>query len=569
MSEKPWLKTYPEDVDWRFTPRAVPLYALLDEAVERYGDRHYLDFLDRKFTFAEVGDLSSRAAKGFQKLGVGKGVHVGLFFTNCPQSVVCLFGVLKAGGTVVNFSPLYSRRELLTQAEDSETEMLATLNIAGLFPAARALLDESRVGHLIVGSLSEAMKFPRNLLYRVMWRKSICDVPSNASYVRFRDLIDNDGVYDIPDIDPGKDIALLQYTGGTTGVPKGAMLTHANIYSNVLQGELWDSETRYGEERMIGALPFFHAFALTGVVLGAARLGAEIIIHPKFELEDIVRDIDRKKATILPGVPTMFAAINDHPDLEKYDLTSLRRCVSGGAPLPRVVKEKFEARAGCVITEGYGLTETSPSVAVTPVHGTYKEGSVGLPLPGTTVTIVDLDDPHKELPLGEIGEICVSGPQVMTGYWHRPEATAQTIVDGRLRTGDIGYVDDDGYLFIVDRKKDLILVGGFNVFPRTVEEAIYRHPAVREVTVIGVPDDYLGERPKAFVVLKDPDRPLSKDALMTFLRERLGKHELPREIEFRDELPKTIVGKLSKKELAEEERARAAPPPASSGKDGS
>jgi len=569
VTEKPWLKTYPKHLDWHFTPPAAPVHALLDEAVEKYGSRPYLDFLDRKFTYAEVGALAARAAKGFQKLGVGKGVHVGLFFTNCPQFVICLYGVLKAGGTVVNFSPLYSRRELLTQAEDSETGMLATLNLAGLLGPARTLLDESRVDCLIVGSLSEVMRFPKSLIYQVAWRKSICAIPEGPSYVRFRDLIDNDGIYDVPDIDPQNDIAFLQYTGGTTGLPKGAMLTHANIYSNVLQGERWDPEVSYGAERYIGALPFFHAFALTGIVLGAARLGAEIIIHPKFELEDVVRDIDRKKVTILPGVPTMFAAINNHPDLEKYDLTSLRRCVSGGAPLPREVKEKFEARAGCVITEGYGLTETSPTVAVTPIDGTYKEGSVGLPLPGTMVKITDLEDPRRELPMGETGEICVSGPQVMKGYWRRPEETAETIVDGYLRTGDIGYLDEDGYLFIVDRKKDMILVGGFNVFPRTIEEAIYRHPAVREVTVIGVPDDYLGERPKAFVVLKDPDHPLPEEALLAFLRERLGKHELPREIEFRTELPKTIVGKLSKKELVEEERARRKSAPAPAGDGGS
>ena len=356
-------------------------------------------------------------------------------------------------------------------------------------------------------------------------------------------------------IDPEKDIAVLQYTGGTTGVSKGAMLTHANLYANAIQAALWFTDAQPGAERMMGVLPFFHIFAMTVVMNYSIHMGTEIIMHPRFELEPVLKDITKKKPTFMPGVPTMFAAINAYPKLAAFDLGSIKACISGGAPLPLEVRQRFESLSGCTLVEGYGLTEAAPIVTANPLEGLNKEGSIGLPVPGTRVTITDREDPRKVLGIGEHGEICVTGPQVMAGYWNRADETAEVMVEGRLRTGDVGYMDEDGYTFIIDRMKDLILVSGFNVYPRNVEEGVYQHPGVAECTVIGVADDYSGEAVKAFVKLKE-GQSLTVEALSAFLEDKLGKHEQPKHIEFRDELPKTLIGKLSKKELVAEETAK-------------
>ena len=318
---------------------------------------------------------------------------------------------------------------------------------------------------------------------------------------------------------------------------------------------MWFTNVEPGCERILGVLPFFHVFAMTVIMLQAMHIGAEIIMHPRFELENALKDIHKKQPTVMPGVPTMFAAINNHPRLTQFDLSSLKGCISGGAPLPLEVKQRFESQSGCTVFEGYGLTETSPVATANPLEGKNKENSIGLPVPLTRITITDREDPRKELPIGETGEICVEGPQVMSGYWQNEAATSSAIVDGRLHTGDIGYMDEDGYTFIIDRMKDLILTGGFNVYPRNVEEAIYQHPLVVECTVIGIPDDYYGQSVKAFVKLED-NSTLSSDELTAFIRDKLGKHEIPKYIEFRDGLPKTMIGKLSKKELVAEELDR-------------
>ncbi|MFQ5534921.1 MAG: long-chain fatty acid--CoA ligase [Sphingomonadales bacterium] len=556
MSNQPWLRHYPEGVQWEVEIEPRPLHCILDEAAARFPNKVYLDFLGRKFTYAAIASMVDRAAKGFQALGVGKDVKVGLFLSNCPQAVVAFFAILKAGGTVVNYSPLYSKRELLEQIEDSQTDLMVTLAASALYPKMRALLDQSRLQKLVIGTVDEVLPFPKNVLFKIFERHEIAKIDPDERQISFRQLLDNDGAYDPVETDPENDIAVLQYTGGTTGTPKGAMLTHANLYSNIRQVAMWDPGAEPGTERIIGVLPLFHAFAMSGIMLVGAAWGAEVLLYPRFSIDDLLRDIDKKKATFLPAVPTMFTAIINHPDLAKYDLSSLRRCVAGGAPLPAEIREKFEALTGSTITEGYGLTESSPTATIGPVHGLRKEGSIGLPVPDTVITIVDLEDPRKILPIGEVGEICISGPQVMRGYWRRPDATRDAIVDGRLRTGDIGYMDADGYTFIIDRKKDMILVGGFNVFPRNIEEALYLHPAVKEVTVIGVPHDYHGETPKAFVVLKNSDEEIAGEDLRTFLGDHLGRHEIPSEIEFRNELPKTMIGKLSKKELVAEEQAK-------------
>ena len=555
MAEHIWLKNYPKGVDWHGPIPVKPLYALLDSAVARFPQQPCIDFLGRIYKYDELDDLVNRATSGFQKLGVEKGIKVGLFLPNCPQFVIAYYAILKAGGTVVNYSPLYAEPELLQQIEDSQTDFLVTLNLAALYPKAQTMLEQSRLNALVVGTMSEVLPFPKNLLFPLVKHRDVIRAPNDSSHIPFEELLNNDGHHEPAAIDPGKDLAVLQYTGGTTGVPKGAMLTHANIYTNTVQCGGWFPDLEPGAERIMGVLPFFHVFAMTAVMNCSIYLGGMMIMHPRFELDAVLKDVHKKKPTLFDGVPTMFTAINGHPKLKDFDLTSIKACISGGAPLPIEVKQRFEERSGCRLVEGYGLTECSPVATCNPFTGALKPGSIGLPMPGTVIEIVDRDDPHKVLPQGETGEICISGPQVMAGYWQREDATREVIVDGLLRTGDVGYMDEDGYTFIIDRIKDLILVSGFNVYPRNVEEAIYEHPAVEEVTVIGVPDEYQGQAVKAFVKLKHAQS-MTPDELGAFLKAKLGHHEIPKHIEFRDILPKTMIGKLSKKELVAEEQAK-------------
>jgi long-chain acyl-CoA synthetase len=555
VTAQPWLKKYPNSIRWDAEIPARPLYELITESAKRYSAHPCLDFLGKRYTYAEVGALVDKAARGFQRIGVSKGTRVGLFLPNSPHSVISYFGALRAGATVVNYSPLYAEPQLRHQVEDSGTEIMVTLDLALLYPKVAGMVGSTALKRLVVGTLPEVLPFPKSLLYPLVKRKELWRGPRNANDVSFAELLANDGKPDAVTIDPKQDVAVLQYTGGTTGTPKGAMLTHANLFANAHQAMLWLEGVQWGQEKMLGALPFFHVFAMTVVMNLALYIGAEILLHPRFVLDDVLKDIHKKRPTLVPGVPTMFAAINGSPKVKDLDLKSIRFCISGGAPLPVEVKARFEALTGCKLVEGYGLTEAAPVAACNPLYGVNKPASIGQPLPGTTVVITDRDDPRTVLPLGERGEICITGPQVMAGYWNRPHETAVQIVDGRLRTGDIGTMDEDGYIFLIDRIKDLILVGGFNVYPRNVEEAIYEHAAVAECTVVGVPDERLGQSVKAFVRCKD-NAHLEPEELMEFLRARIGKHELPREIEFRKALPKTMVGKLSKKELVEEELAK-------------
>jgi long-chain acyl-CoA synthetase len=555
--DRPWLTDYSHGAPWTAELPPVPLYALLDAAVERYPDAVYLDFMGRPYSYRSIGTAVAKAARGFQILGVRKGVKVGLFLPNCPQYVIAYNAILKAGGTVVNFSPLYSVPELIAQVEDSETDIMVTLDVTALYPTIAEVLEKSRLRCLVVGSIAEVLPRGKALLYRLFKGKERSKVEPDLRHIRWDTLLKNDGAYKPVEIDPYTDIAVLQYTGGTTGTPKGAMLTHANLSVNAQQvacigGSLVD----LGKEVMLGALPFFHVFANTVVLNGTTAMGGKIVILPKFELKPALKAISDSKVTILPGVPTMYMKMLESPDLKDFDLTSIKVCISGGAPLPVELKKRFEQLSGSVVAEGYGLTESSGVVAVNPFQGLNKPGSIGLPLPGTDIIITDREDPTKILGPGETGELCVRGPQVMAGYWKRADASAEVLIDGRLRTGDVGYLDEQGYAFIVDRLKDMISVGGFKVFPRHVEEVVYQHPAVLEATVIGIPDDMLGQKVKAFVVLRDEDKGViaAKD-ILAFLKPKLGKHEYPSALEIRDSLPKTMIGKLSKKELVAEEMA--------------
>lgn len=555
MFEYPWLAGYPTNIKWDAEIPVRPVTAVLTDSAARFPGHTCIDFLGKRYTYAELGLLVERAARGFQELGVKKGTRVGLFLPNCPQFVVCYFGILRAGGIVVNYSPLYAEAQLRHQIEDSGTEMMVTLDLKALYPKIRALISGSPLRKLVVGTMQEALPFPKSMLFPLLKRGDIAKTEGDALEISFAELISNVGAPAAVEIDPRNDVAVLQYTGGTTGVPKGAMLSHANLYANVHQAMHWLEGVELGRERVMGALPFFHVFAMSVVMNFTLLIGGEILMHPRFNLDAVLKDIHKKKPTLVPGVPTMFAAINQSPLLPKLDLTSIKFCISGGAPLPVEVKERFEELSLCKLVEGYGLTETSPIVLCNPLYGLNKVASVGLPMPGTVVEIRDPEHPGDLVALGERGEIHISGPQVMTGYWNKPDETAVTLVGGRLRTGDIGYMDDEGYVFLIDRIKDLILVSGFNVYPRNVEEAIYENQAVAEVIVIGIPDKISGQAVKAFVKLAE-GKTLAEGELMEFLESRISRHELPREIEFRDTLPKTLVGKLSKKELVEEETAK-------------
>lgn len=551
----PWLSSYPDDVDWHANFVARPFQSLLDEAAVSFADNVCVDFLDRQMTYREIDRLTSKAARGLQDLGVKKGTKVGLFLPNCPYSIVFFFAILRAGGTVVNYNPLYVTREIDRQVRDSETEIMVTLDLEALLPKLEPLIGSGPLKAIIVAKLADCLPFPKNLLYPWVKRGDIANVPKEPAFIPLSEVIANDGLFQNIPVDPEDDIALIQYTGGTTGVPKGAAHSHASLVINAEQLVAWATEYEPGKERILGVIPLFHVLAISTVLTYGIRIGATLILLPRFDLDQTLQTIQKKRPTYIPGVPTMYNAISSHPAIDRFDLTSIRFCISGGAPLPLEVRQTFERRAGCTLVEGYGLTE-APVTSCNPFKGVRKVGSFGVPMPGTTIEILSIEDGETVLPEGERGEICVSGPQVMQGYWQRQEATDAVIRNGRLHTGDIGYLDEDGYGFIVDRLKDLIICSGFNVYPRMVEEAIYEHPDVVEAAVCGIPDDYRGETVKAYVVCRD-GADLDEDKLITFLKDRISPIEMPKIVEFRDDLPKSAVGKILKKELLREERERA------------
>jgi long-chain acyl-CoA synthetase len=519
-------------------------------------------------TFGDYKKASDHAAAGFQKLGVGPGVNVGLYLPNTPHYLIAFFGILKAGGRVVNYSPLDAARELEFKIGDSETDILVTLDVAALYPKMAAMRGKTRLKKLIVGSIADYLPWPKNWLYPIAKKKDLSPWPRDDWHLSFKDLLANDGKYKShpAPADLWDEVALLQYTGGTTGLPKAAMLTHGCVVSAMAQGQAWTTPyTTPGTEKVVCVLPLFHIYALSGIMLGAVRNGNQLLLYPRPDIDMIVKDLATKRPTFLPGVPTLYTAINKHPKAQGLDLKSLKICMSGGAPLPVEVQHAFEKLTGATLIEGYGLTETSPTGTICPVDKKARRvGSCGVPIVGTIVEIRDMEHPDKTLPAGKehVGEVCIIGPQVMKGYWKKPDETDKVLFSHPasnwkgLRTGDIGYMDQDGWLYLVDRSKDLILSSGYNVYPRMIEEAVYEHPAVDECIVIGIPDPYRQEAPKVFVKLK-PGAHLTFEELKKHLDGKIGKHEMPVALEIRTELPKTPVGKLSKKELKEEERAKA------------
>jgi long-chain acyl-CoA synthetase len=534
----------------------ISLTAMFEQAVARFGDRPAIDFFGRKFTYAELGRRVDRAALGFQKLGVTQGTRVGLCLPNTPYFVIAYYAILKAGGIVVNFNPLYVEREIAQQIEDSGTKIMVTLDVKKIYPKIAGMLDKTCLERIVVGSMRGSLPFTKGLLFGLFKSAELAKIPKDPRHVRFSELVAARGTIEPVSIDPQTDLAVLQYTGGTTGIPKGAMLTHANLSMNVAQITRHVPILVEGRERALLILPLFHVFGMTAGMNFCISLGAEIVLLPTFDVHQVLALITKKRPTLLPGVPSLFAALTARVGDGKYDLSSINYCISGGAPLPLDVRVRFEALSGCKLVEGYGLTEASPVVSANRLDAEYKNTSVGFPLVETIVEIRSLDDPRQILPVGEKGEICLRGPQIMAGYWNNPEETKAVFIDGALRTGDVGYIDEDGYLYLVDRIKDLILCGGFNVYPRVIEEALYQHPAVAECAVIGIPDAYRGQVPKAFVALR-PDAEVTPEALLRFLKNYVSRIEMPKVIEIRKSLPKTAVGKVSRKELAAEEQGGA------------
>ncbi|MGQ3230201.1 MAG: long-chain-fatty-acid--CoA ligase [Blastomonas fulva] len=548
-SDQPiWTTHYNHPCAWdqQFPPLSLP--EMLFRSAERKGTAPLLDFMGRKYSYAETAQGARRVAKGLQAMGVGKGDRIGLFLPNVPHYVAAYYGAMAAGATVVNFSPLYTVDELAHQVADSGTTILFTLSATALLPTALKVLDQSGLERLVVGSVAGALPAGKALFYRLFKGKETAERPDDPRITSFSSLIDNDGAYAPVPIDATTDIALFQYTGGTTGTPKGAMLSHQNLSANARQVNAIDPRKDDADDRILGVLPFFHVFANTCVLNRTVLNGGEIVMLPRFEAVAALKAITRTKVTALPGVPTMYQALLDNPQIAKTDFASLRACISGGAPLAAEVKARFEEVTGANVVEGYGLTESSGVVSTNPYEGLNKPGTIGQPLPGTIVRLVDKEDPSKQVAPGEPGEIIFAGPQVMRGYWNRPDADAEVFIGEFLRTGDVGQIDEDGYIRIVDRIKDMIAVGGFKVFPSQIEEVLYRHPAVKEALVIGIPDPYRGESPKAFVALQD-EAEVDGPALMAWLNPQLGKHERVAAVDVRDALPKTLIGKLDRKEL--------------------
>ena len=554
----PWLANYPDGISWQMDLTPEPMHALVARAARLFPNNAALTFLGRTTTYAQLAAEIDRVAAGLQIAGVTKGTKVGLFLPNTPTFVVFYYAILKAGGTVVNFNPLYTIEELTFQVRDSETRFMVTHDLAVLFNKVEQLVAANVLGRTIVVPFVDVLPGLKAKLFGLFKRKELANIAGSAIKDR---IVDGRALATTTDrmapvaIDPIEDVAVLQYTGGTTGTPKGAMLTHANLYANTIQIDTWASDLVPGQERVLGALPLFHVFAMTVVMNLGISKAARIILMPRFQLVDALKLIHKLKPTMMPAVPTIFTAMLNYPKVKSYNLSSLRFCISGGAPLPLEIKQRFEALTGCHVCEGYGLSEASPVLTCNPVHGLVVPGSIGPPVPGTVISLRDLEDPSKEVPRGERGELCASGPQVMKGYWNKPAETEQQFLGKFLRTGDVAIMDQYGFFSIVDRIKDLIICSGFNVYPRRIEEAIYQHPSVAEVTVIGIKDTYRGEAPKAFIKLK-PGMTATAADILKHLEPKISKIEMPAAIEFRDELPKTMIGKLSKKELAAEEAKR-------------
>ena len=564
MTEKPWLRSYPLDAPKNFTyPEFLPVEDLLIKTALDMPNRTALIFYGKKISYRELNRLSDAFALALMRFGVKKGDRVALLLPNVPQFVIAYYGALKAEAIVVPTNPLYTERELEHQLADSGSQTLVALDI--FYPKIKNVWNKTGLRRVILTGVQDYLPWLKKTLYPIKAKKEglWIRVEKTPSVYDFMELIRENN----PDTEhlcfrslharlqrEPESPAQLQYTGGTTGLAKGAILTHNNLVANVWQCREWMTDLRAGKEIFLGVIPFFHVYGLTACMNVGVSLGATLVLLPKFKTEDVLKAIQKYKTTVFPGIQAMYLAINGNPETRKYNLKSIKYCISGAGPLHQEVQEKFESITGAMVVEGYGLSEASPVTHVNPFSRiSRKIGSIGLPLPGTDAKIVDLET-GSELGPNQPGELLIKGPQVMQGYWHKPEETAETLKDGWLHTGDIAVMDENGFFNIVDRKKDMIKTGGENVYPREVEEVLFRHPKIKEAVVVGLPDPekFRGEIIKAYIILKENESPCEQE-ILNFCSRELAKFKIPRIIEFRKELPKTIVGKVLRRVLVEEE----------------
>ena len=558
MRAKPWLKHYEKAAPRTIDYPAIPLHRFLEDSARKYPDNIAAMFFGAKLTYRQLDDSASAFASALASLGVRKGDRVALLLPNCPQDVIAYYGALRAGAIVVPTNPLYVEAELQHQLADAGAQTVVTLT--KFYSLVKKVQPKTQVKNVIVSNIKDYFPPLTRFLFTLAKEKKEghrVEVDKSPGNYLLLDLLQQHAgrTYEA-EVSPD-DIALFQYTGGTTGLSKGAMLTHRNLVANTIQTAAWLTDIKDGAEVILCALPFFHVYGMTTAMNLGMRIAATLLLLPRFDLKEVLVSINKHRPTIFPGVPTMYVAINNHPQIARYDVKSIRACLSGAAPLPVEVQQRFEALTGGKLVEGYGLTEASPVLHCNPIYGLRKVGSIGLPFPDVEVKVVDVETGTRELGVGEVGEIAVRGPQVMKGYWNKEDETRNVLRDGWLHTGDIGKMDEDGFFYIVDRKKDMIIAGGYNIYPRDIEEVLYAHPKVREAVAAGVPDKYRGETVKVYVVLKAGET-ATEEEIIEYCRGKMAKYKVPTLVEFRTELPKTLVGKVLRRVLVEEEKRKIA-----------
>ena len=557
--EKLWLKNYEPQVPHTLEYPERPLHTNLEETARKYPDATATIFLNHKIPYKELNELADRFAAALQQLGVKKGDRVAIYMANCPQFVASYYGALKAGAIAVTFNPLYAAREVEHQLKDSGAETIVVMS--RFYPIVQQVRANTALKHVIVTNIKEYFPPLIKLLFTLFKEKKegdAQDISGDANTYWFQELLSRAPAKPTPVDVKHSDTACLLYTGGTTGVPKGAELTHRNLMSNAMGCRYWLHDLRESKEIVLTAIPLYHSYGMTTCMNLSVYAGAAMLLIPNpRDFADVMKNIKKHQPTLFPGVPTMYVAFNNFPDVEKYGVKCIRACISGAAGLPVEVQTRFQELTGAKLVEGYGLSEASPVTHANPIFGWNRIGTIGLPWPDTEARIVDLETGKKELGVNEIGELVVRGPQVMKGYWNMPEETALVLREGWLHTGDIARMDEEGYFQIVDRKKDMIIAGGFNIYPRDVEEVLYENPRVKEAVVAGIPDPYRGETVKAYVVLKEGET-ATEEEIIEFCKGKMAKYKVPKMVEFRPELPKTMVGKVLRRILVEEEKKKMA-----------
>jgi long-chain acyl-CoA synthetase len=563
MESRPWLAHYDKGVAQTIEYPQVPLFHFLEQSAQKYPDQPCTIFKGATISFKEMNEITDRIAGALAAMGIKKGDRVGIFMPNTPQFVMAYFGILKAGGVVVSTNPLYTPTEIEHQVNDAGIEVMFVMS--NFYKTMKTAQPKTKLKTLIVTNLKETLPPLLRILFTLAREKKggfRIEGGLKQGDIWMKDLLARYSPTDRPKLEIGPDdTCLFQYSGGTTGISKGAVALHRNVVANALQIRNWFVTAEDGKEIVLMAIPLFHVYGMVAGMMFALASGASMVMVPNpRDLKDVLSSIDKYRPTVFPGVPTLYNAINNHPDVTagKYNLKSIKACISGSAPLLRETKEKFEALTGGVVFEGFGLSEAPTATHCNPLLGTNKTGSIGMPLPDVECKIINLDDGTTELSIGEVGELVIRGPQVMKGYHNMPTETANTLrdLDGGaswLFTGDIARMDEDGYFYIVDRKKELIKPGGYQVWPREVEEAVIAHPKVLEVGVAGIPDPYRGETVKAWIVVK-PGEALTEAEVKAFAKEKLASYKVPTHIEFRNELPKTTVGKILRRELVRQHK---------------